>query len=45
MEHRLRLEASGLRVLNFNGNHLSDDEIERQGGRFMRTPLVRRDRE
>ena len=45
MDQRLRLETSGLRVLNFSANPISDEEVERQRAKIVRTPLVRRDRE
>ena len=45
MDQRLRLEKTEWRVLDFSGNPLPDEEVERQRARIMRTPLVRRDRE
>ena len=45
MDQRLRLETPVWRMLYFSGNSLTDDEVERQRARIMRTPLVRRDRE
>ena len=45
MDKRLRLEKPGWRVLDFNGNRLTDDEAECQYAQIMRTPFVRCDRE
>ena len=42
---RLRLETPGWRVLDFQGNPLSEDELERQREKIRRGPLVVRDRE
>ena len=42
---RLRLETPGWRVLDFNGNPLPEDELERQREKIMLAPLVVRDRE
>ena len=44
-DQRLRLETPGWRVLNFQGNPLSEDELERQRGKIQKGPLVVRDRE
>ena len=44
-DRRLRLETPGWRVLDFDGNPLPDDELERQRERIMIAPLVVRDRE
>ena len=41
----LRLETLGCRVLDFDGNPLTEDELERQRERIMLAPLVVRDRE
>ena len=45
MDHRLHLETPGWRVLDFSGNPLPEEEVERQRARIMRTLLVGRDRE
>ena len=42
---RLRLETTDWRVLEFNGNPLPEDELERQREKIMLAPLVVRDRE
>ena len=42
---RLMLETPGWRVLDFEGNPLSESELERQKERILRSPLVVRDRE
>ena len=44
-DQRLRLETPGWRVLDFDGNPLPEDELERQRERNMLAPLVVRDRE
>ena len=44
-DQRLRLETPGWRVLDFNGNPLPEDELERQREKIMLAPLVTRDRE
>ena len=44
-DQRLRLETPGWRVLDFDGNPLPEDELERQRERIMLAPLVVRDRE
>ena len=44
-DQRLRLETPGWRVLDFDGNPLPEDELERQRGKIMLAPLVVRDRE
>ena len=44
-DQRLRLETPGLRVLDFQGNRLSEDEMERQSEKIRKDPLVVRDRE
>ena len=44
-DHRLRLETPGWRVLDFHGNPLSEDELERQREKIRTSPLVVRDRE
>ena len=44
-DQRLRLETSGWRVLDFDGNPLPEHELERQRERIMLAPLVVRDRE
>ena len=44
-DQRLRLETPGWRVLDFNGNPLSEDELERQREKIRTGPLVVRDRE
>ena len=44
-DHRLRLETPGWRVLDFQGNSLSEDELERQGEKIQKGPLVVRGRE
>ena len=45
MDRRLRLETPGWWVLDFGGNTIPLDKIEREWARLMRTPLLRRDRE
>ena len=44
-DQRLRLETPGWRVLDFDGNPLPEDELERQREQIMLAPLVVRDRE
>ena len=44
-EQRLRLETPGWCVLDFQGNPLSEDELERQREKIQKGPLVVRDRE
>ena len=44
-DQRLRLETPGWRVLDFEGNPLSDSELERRKEHILRAPLVVRDRE
>ena len=44
-DQRFRLETPGWRVLDFNGNPLPEDELERKREKIMRAPLVVRDRE
>ena len=44
-DQRLRLETPGWRTLGFDGNPLTEDELERQRDKILRTPLVVRDRE
>ena len=44
-EQRLRLETPGWRVLDFDGNPLPEDEIERQREKIMLDPLVIQARE
>ena len=44
-DQRLRLETPGWRVLDFQGNPLSEDELERQRENVQKGPLVVRDRE
>ena len=41
----LRLETPGWRVLDFRGNPLTEDELERQREKIQKGPLVVRDRE
>ena len=43
-DQRLRLETPGWRVLDFDGNPLPEDELERQREKIMLAPLVVRDR-
>ena len=42
---RLRLKAPGWRVLDFHGNSLKEDELERQREKIRKGPLVVPDRE
>ena len=44
-DQRLRLETPGWRVLDFEGNHLTESELERRRESILRGPLVIRDRE
>ena len=44
-DQRLRLETPGWRVLDFQGNPLTEDELERQRENVQKGPLVVRDRE
>ena len=44
-DQRLRLEIPGWRVLDFKGNPLSEDELERQREKIQKGPLVVCDRE
>ena len=44
-DQRLRLETTGWRVLDFDGNPLPEDELEREREKIMLAPLVVRDRE
>ena len=44
-DQRLRLETPGWRVLEFEGNPLSESELERRREFILRGPLVIRDRE
>ena len=44
-DQRLRLETAGWRVLDFEGNPLSESELERRREHILRGPLVVRDRE
>ena len=44
-DQRLRLETPGWRVLGLDDKPLTEDELERQRDKFMRAPLVVRDRE
>ena len=44
-EQRLRLETPGWRVLDFEGNVMREEEVERQRERILRAPQVVRDRE
>ena len=44
-DQRLRLETPGWRVLDFQRNPLSEDELERQMEIFQKGPLVIRDHE
>ena len=44
-DQRLRLEAPGWRVLDFHGNPLSEEELERQREKIRTGPFVVRDRE
>ena len=44
-DQRLRLETPGWRVLDFEGNPLSESELECRRESILRGPLVIRDRE
>ena len=44
-DQRLRLETAGWEVLDYEGNVMSQAEVERQGEKIMRAPLVMRYRE
>ena len=44
-DQRLRLETPGWRVLDFQGNPLTEDELERQREKIQKGPLVVRVRE
>ena len=44
-DQRLRLETPGWRVLDFHGNPLSEDELERQRKKIKKGPLVVPNRE
>ena len=44
-DQRLRFETPGWRVLDFQGNPLTEDELERQRESIEKGPLVVRDRE
>ena len=44
-DQRLRLETPGWRVLDFQGNPLSEDELERQREKIQKVSFVVRDRE
>ena len=44
-DQRLRLETPGWRVLDFQGNPLTENELERQRKKIQKGPLVKRDRE
>ena len=44
-DQRLRLETPGWRVLDFQGNLLTENELERQREKIQKGPLVVRDRE
>ena len=44
-DQHLRLETPGWRVLGFEGNPLSENELERRKEHILRGPLVVRDRE
>ena len=43
-DQRLRVETPGWRVLDFEGNSLSEKELERRKGHILRGPLVVSDR-
>ena len=42
-DQRLRLETPGWRVLDFQGNPLAEDELQRERGKIQKGPLVVRD--
>ena len=44
-DQRLRLETPGWRVLDFQGNPLTEDELERQREKIQKGPFAVRDRE
>ena len=44
-DQRLRLETPGWCVLDFRGNPLTEDELERQREKIQKGPLIVRDRE
>ena len=44
-DQRLQLETPGWRVVGFDGNPLTEDELERQRDKILRAHLVVRDRE
>ena len=44
-DQRLRLETPGWQVLDFDGNPLPEDKLERQREKIMLAPVVVRDRE
>ena len=44
-DQRMRLETPGWEVLDYEGNVMSQAEVERQQERIMKAPLVVRDRE
>ena len=44
-DQRLRLETPGWRVLDFEGNPLSESELERRREHILRGPLAFQDRE
>ena len=44
-DQRLRLETPGWQVLDFEGNHLSESELERRKEHILRGPLVVQDLE
>ena len=44
-DQRFRLETPGWRVLDFQGNPLTENELERQREKIRNCPLVVRDRE
>ena len=44
MDQRLRLETRGWRFLDFSGNPMPDEQVERQRAEIMGTTLVRCDR-
>ena len=45
LDQRLHLETPGWRVLDFQGNPLSEDELQRQREKIRKSPLVVRDRQ
>ena len=44
-DQRLKLETPGWRVVDFEGNPLTESELERRRESILRGPLVIRDRE